>query len=163
MSNLLSAANTNPDKFIIGELPVNSGDVSIITVDELYNSLEDNSSFAHAIKMNYESVFDSNSNDPTYYMYCIIDVKRSDPTLDSIKAIGIDWYRQLNKNTITEQVFSVGDKTLCGGPLFTIDHYNNGDYDLGWYCYEGEVGNSRYNYNWRSYVVGSMHVVVVHS
>lgn len=163
MSNLLNSASVDTGKFIVGLVPLNSGDVSMMTVEELFNSLKDNSYLKYTSTLDHDSVYDTDSNNPTFKVFCIAGAGRRTLTLENLKAVGIDWYSHSGRSIKSYQAFAVNGKPICGGPLFDIDRYADENYDIGWYSFEDSSHITNYHYCWRSYVVGSMHVVVVHS
>lgn len=166
MEGLLNAANVSTDKFIMGELPVNSGEVSIMTVKELFDALKKDAAYTsleYSSISSYDSVNDRSPN-PIYYAYGIVGGEGLDSTPENLKAVGLDWYRQMNKPKSYNQVFSVNDQKLFGGPLSEIDHTKSDDAYRFYWRYS--VGSGYYSHTsnyWDNDVFSSIYVAVVHS
>ena len=155
MSNLLDAANASTDKFIIGKLPTNQGEVSIMTLAEIYTALGGSFKAVYDPSRGYDT--------STYYVYAINDGQDlNHSTLIDLQDIDINWYRQLNKPTNHDDCWTLGKHTLMGGPLDGIYCYGY-YYDFSWYyisdCNDSLFGSSCSE----SSVPGSTCVVVVHS
>lgn len=157
MSNLLNAVNANPDKFIIGELPANSGDVAIITVEDLYDSLK------FMTGQNHEIVYDFGIAD--YYVYGIVGDKGFRSTVDNLQFVGLNWYRQKNKSTSkTANWPNAGDSLypVFGGQLNYVRKGKDKLYEFGWYCSSCHYGSSNDYDFWNNDVVSNVYVAIVH-
>lgn len=147
MEDLLNAANTNPDKFIIGKLPVKPNDVSIIKIEDLYDLLDR-----------------SKANGGDYYVYGIVGADGKDSTSDNLKSVGVSWYMQKYEPT-TYNCFwinvGVSHCSVFGGLLYGIGRTNNYKYNLRWYYAEGVFSYSDREYYWRDCVDGDVYVAVV--
>ena len=166
MEGLLNVVNVSSDKFIIRELPVNSGDVSIMTVKDLFDALKKNTGYAsleYSSIQSYESVNDRGVN-PIFSAYGIIGAEGLDSTPWNLKKVGLDWYKQMNKPKSYTQVFSVNDQKVFGGPLSEIDHTKGDDTYRFYWRYS--VGSGYYSHSsnyWDNDVFSSICVAVVHS
>lgn len=166
MEGLLDAANVTPDKFTIGELPVESGEVSIMTLEQAYEALGGDLD-------DIDTVWDPTKgyNTSTYYMYAINDFggandSISNSTLANLQSVDIDWYRQLNKPTTNDDHWAAtkeGTHLLFGGPLRYINRWNHDTYTFGWHYSESERARSNHIRYWGDDVSCSVYVVVVHS
>ena len=159
MSNLLDAVNvsTNKDEFLIGKLPTEPGEVSIMTLEQVYDALGGSSCDAYDPSYGY--------NTSTYYVYAVSDaVDRNDlisvSTLANLQNIDIDWYKQLNKPDDINNHWTVGSYKVFGGPLQYVN-YDGGYYRFYWYNSESSHSYSDDKYYWGSYVTRSVCVAVV--
>lgn len=120
MSSLLEAASTVPNKIeVTDQLPVKVGNVSIMSIEQLFKALEnsrdDNRSFCH----HDPSPF---SNGTVYHVYGIVGLNGENSTIENLQAVGLDWYKQLNKPRRRTQTFINNGKTIFGGPLAEVCH-----------------------------------------
>lgn len=164
MSNLLDAANVSVDNFIIGELPVKPGDVSIMTLGQAYKVIGkplDNMVTVQDPINGYDI--------STYYMYAINDAAFTDDsvsnsTLTNLQMVGLDWYKKLNKPTRRDDHWNnagEGTHSLFGGPLKLINKYNHDLYVFSWYYSKSGYCSSDYISYWGFDVSGSVYVAIV--
>lgn len=156
IGSLLEAANAEPNKIeVTDQLPTRVGDVSIMTIGELFNALED---------CNKGNVNRSWSrSDPTegydtstYYVYGISGKSGLNSTVSNLQAVGLDWYKQLNKPTPEQITFTSNGKTIFGGPFDEV-----GKWDFQWSCNADCYGPSSYKNCWDDNVASSVYVAVV--
>ena len=125
MSSLLEAVNASPNKIeITDQLPEHIGDVSIMTLDKLFEALTDTRKKSGS-DYSYDPTFGYDIS--TYYVYGICDAKgitgsRTGSTFDNLQSLGLDWYKQLNKpiaydQTLIELVIKAGILTQVGEPV----------------------------------------------
>lgn len=163
MSNLLDVADTDSDKFIVGRLPPNSGDISLMTLEQLYIAL------GGSIREREEKCDPlQRLGNSEYYVYALndtngVDDALSKSTITNLEAIDANWYKQLNKPDTFANHWIVGDYKVFGGPLHDIKRYSNGTYDFSWYYSEHLNDCSVSGGHWRDSVSGSVYVAVVHS
>lgn len=178
MGSLLDAANasTSSDKFIIGKLPTNPGEVSIMTLIELHKALND------SIITLFDRVEDPTGgfNTSTYYIYAINDTPGTNDaliksTINNLQEVGISWYKELNKHITSNKHWKVGNHKVFGGPLSCVScpsevhdptgrlNLDDGNYDFGWYYSEIDykTGRSNFSYYWYNFVSGSVCVAIV--
>lgn len=157
MSSLLNAVNTNPDKFIIGELPTKPGEVSIITIEDLYDSLR------FMTGQNRDIVYDFSIAD--YYVYGIVGDKGIRSTIDNLQSVGLDWYRQKNKSVAKTVNWPNAGGSLYpvfGGQLNYVRKCRDKLYEFGWYCSSCHYGSSNDCDFWSNDVTNNVYVAVVH-
>lgn len=140
MSSLLDAANVSSNKFTIGKLPVKSGDVSFMTMKQLYDAAENTA----------------------YCVYGIAGYAGRNSTLDNLQSIDLDWYRQKNKPATCDQIFSINGQAVFGGPFRDIDCFNDIIYHFNWSYANNSKGDSGYDSYWGKEVDESVYVAVVH-
>lgn len=141
---------------VTSSLPEESGDISIMTITELYEALE---TTAHDDPTRgYSS--------STFFVYAINDTGGTDDssfsTVANLKAVGTKWYHYLNRPTKNNTHWTVGTHKLFGGPLSSVYRCIDGTYCLFWYH---SVSNISYSHNihyWDSFISGSVYVAVVH-
>lgn len=156
MSNSLDATDTDSDKFIIGKLPVNSDEVSIMTLAELFNSLKDK-------KDKHNDVVYS-LDDTEYYVYGIAGENGKNSTLEDLQEVGVEWFRRKNVLTTPNSFWiNAGESThpVFGGPLYRIGFVNKVA-RYCWYYSEIDHNNSLNMSYWYSHVPGDVCVAVVH-
>lgn len=160
MSKLVNAVDANTtDKFIIGELPADSHTVSIVTMEELYDFFKD--PYLKDSNINGCDVACANDID-AYYAYGIVGAKGRDSTLDSLKSVGINWYRQKNKAISENHIISLNGINVFGGPLYYICRFNDDLYQFNWYYTNGRnIGMSYNPLYWSCRVSGDVCVAVV--
>lgn len=145
MSNLLNVVSVDPDEFTIGELPTKPGEVSLMTIEQLHDSL-------------------SGNNVTGYYVYGVKGYGGENSTFANLREVGIDWYRQKNKSTNPVKHWDNagnGSQSLFGGPLRNITHGIDNIYFFGWRLSEHGSSYSDYTYYWKTSVFGSTYVAVV--
>lgn len=157
MKNILNAAKVNPDKFREGILPTKPGDVSIMTIKQLYIALGGSIS-SHDVK--YDPTRGYNTS--AYCVYGIAGFYGNNSTEYNLEEVGLDWYKQKHKATSYDLTFSVNGQTLFGGPLNHIEHEKDNTYSFTWYCCEDNNGYPSSNgYYWDTWVPGFVEVAVV--
>lgn len=162
MSNLLNAANTNSDGFIIGELPTESGTVSIMTLEQLYKALGGTgrcgSGWDTMVSFNYS----------TLLIYAINDMSDTNDalfnsTIANLQAVSLDWYKQRNtpfyRGTHFENAGS-GTHSVFGGLLHSVVN-KHGSYYFKWYYYDDSIDRSYSIDYWHDFVPGDVYVAVV--
>lgn len=159
MDNLLNAVNTDPNRFLINELPIKSDDVSIVTMEELYNFFED--SFPKdSDKNGYDVAYPYNTYD--YYVYGIVGDEGLDSTLDNLRSVGINWYRQKNKAISEDYIISLNGINVFGGPLYHVCSFDDDLYHFNWRYANGKnIGMSYNPHYWGCRVPGNVYVVIV--
>ena len=159
----VAVVNTANTMSVTSELPTNLGDVSIMTLDQAYVAL---GGTINSDGYQFDPTVGYNSS--TYYIYAINDTPGTNDattksTSDNLQAVGIDWYKKLNKPTTANNHWTVGSHKLFGGPLGFInysDYYER--YSLCWYR-SGDNSNchsGRSDY-WYDFASGSAYVAVV--
>ena len=128
MSSLLEAANSSADKFILdGSLPKRKGEVSIMPLSTLERLCDTDQTERYGTA--------------TYHVYGICDStghtgSETGSTLENLQAIGLDWYKQLNKptsSTIASQIWMQAGHKIFGGPFHYIDSNKSGFGFSWWY------------------------------
>ena len=135
MSSLLDAANVEPNKIeVTNKLPTRVGDVSIMTLEQVFKALEDSDSdndgnYHYDPKYGYDTSM--------YYVYGIVGSYGVNSTAENLQDVGLDWYKQLNKpiKTIkTVQTWTNNGKTIFGGPLIIVHYDSIPVYSFNWCC-----------------------------
>lgn len=152
MSSLLEAVNTSSNKIEVTDaLPTRVGDVSIMPLHKLYSlcSTDPNNSY----------------NISTYYVYGIFDSTgetglATGSTVANLQAIGLSWYKQLNKPTTASQTWTQAGHKVFGGPFCSVGGGSR-HRDFGWWYATGGSYRSSFSYCWNSYVDTSVYIAVV--
>lgn len=168
MGSLLDAVNvsTSQCEFIIGELSKKSGEVSLMTIKQVFEALTI-SPLKDELKFDPTRGYDSS----TYFIYAINDAEGendsvSNSTKDNLEAIGADWYKQLNKPVIVnERWLYAGAKVhhVFGGPLNYVNYNSSDGYTFHWYYSESSCDHSSGNCYWNHNVPDYTYVAIVHS
>lgn len=168
MSFLLDAANvsTEGNKIeVTGKLPAKVGNVSIMTIEQLFKQL-----------------YENKANDwdmSTYYVYGISGEYGDDSTIENLQAVGLDWYKQLNKQTEASQTcvetkygwhyepttevqpFVSNGKTIFGGPLHDVCYSQRNGFTFEFTAAESVIYQSSRWYCWNVMVNESIYVAVI--
>lgn len=160
MSSLLDAANVSHslDKFVTDALPTKPGDISVMTIEQIYTALHKSASASKSVtdpSMGY--------NSSTYYVYGIVGLNGDNSTSDNLQKVSIHRYKQKNKPNTYGQMFASEEQILFGGPLYEIVNYHDDKYDLSWYFNDEEVDYSSTDIYWNGKVPGSVYVTVVNA
>lgn len=152
MSSLLEAANAEPNKIeVTDQLPKRIGDVSIMSLMDLY------------ILCNADPT--SGYDTSTYYVYGICDFvgitgSRTGSTSDNLQAVGLDWYKQLNKPTTSYQTWTQAGHKVFGGPFYGLGCDSSSYFFWWWYSTNNTIYSPN-SYYWGFYVDASIYVAVV--
>ena len=149
---------------VTSKLPIKIGDISIMTIKQAYVAL---GGTTNSSETQYDPTKGYNSS--TYYMYAINDTAMTNDsalsTPDNLKAVGHDWYKELNKPTTVDNHWTnagAGTHSVFGGPLNSvIRSANNDTYSFLWNYSESGGYHSGDACYWLSYVSGSTYVAVV--
>lgn len=152
MSSLLEAANVVSNKIeITDKLPERVGDVSIMSLITLSDNM-------------YKDPTDGYDTS-TYYVYGICD-SRGDTgsvtgsTPENLQAIGLDWYKQLNKPISYTQTWKVAGHRVFGGPFNYIISMSSDSRQFFFWCSTRDGGGSDMG-NWCGFTDKSVYVAVV--
>ena len=159
MSSLLEAASAVPNKIeVTDKLPEHIGDVSIMTIEQAFDSLA-NSNIIN--DFNYHHDPSPNYTISKYYVYGIDGYEGEDSTVENLQAVGLSWYKQHNKPTTASQTFTSNNKTIFGGPLNYVYYGGSSRYRFGWYYSTSDYDASYGSGYWDDRVSFSVYVTVV--
>ena len=132
---------------VTSELPQNVGDVSIMTIKEVYAAL-DGSNSLNSSSANESTRYDpnyikgnnaNNFNNTKYHVYAISDIEEIDnvkytlSSSENLLKIG-DWFKECNKPTGTYTKWDVEGFKIIGGPFNCIYYmaYSGGSWRFAW-------------------------------
>lgn len=137
------------------KLPTKKGDVVIMTIKQLYETLKGKDGNDPT----------SGYNESTYHVYGICDgggstEEENGSTLENLRKIEAEWYKRLNKPTTYNQKWHENDHKVFGGPLNDV-FYNSsfGCLFRWWYGTSSYFSGS--SDHWGGYVDGSSVYVAV--
>lgn len=160
MSSLLNAVNVSSDGFIIGELPVNHNDVSIVTMEELYQAVRKIKSVVTSYTLGNWAT--------DYFVYSIVGDNGKESTLANLQMVGINWYKQKNQDFGEDVFFALDNVNMFGGRIGLVHRdIDDGTYSFIWYhtawdCTSGNSVSSDGKDYWACKVPGDVFVAVVH-
>lgn len=147
---------------VTSTLPANVGDISIMSLSQLFNALSGSSSTAR-----YDPTRGGGTS--TYYVYGICNNPGSTgsttgSTSASVQAVGLNWYKHFRLPNTNSKTWTQSSYKLFGGPLYEVRKISN-SFTFNWYYgsdYEPitNCGSSSTDY-WNNAVDASVYVAVI--